>query len=47
MITYTCQADGCRRTGTDETQFKKIEYRGEIQFAFVVCLEHAKQYERK
>ena len=39
--TYTCQHDHCRKTGTNSADFKKIEHRGAIQFAYVLCNEHA------
>lgn len=46
MKTYTCQHGNCGKTGTNPAEFKMVEYRGEIQFAFIICLEHAKFYER-
>lgn len=42
--TYTCQEDSCGKTGADKTDFKKIEVRTGLTFAFVVCNEHAKKY---
>lgn len=44
--TYTCQHDGCRKTGVNPSDFKMVEYRDKIRFSFIVCLEHAKPYER-
>lgn len=43
VTTYTCQADNCERTGTNKSDFKKVEYRDAISFAFVMCNEHAEQ----
>lgn len=43
VITYTCQADNCKRTGTNKSDFKKVEYRDVISFAMVMCNEHAEQ----
>lgn len=46
VLTFTCQHDNCTKTGTDRTEFKKVEYRDVIQFAYVLCNEHAARLAR-
>jgi len=41
LRTYTCQHDHCGKTGTNKDDFKKVEVRGTISFAYVLCNEHA------
>ena len=43
-LTFTCQHDHCGKTGTDRAEFKKVEYRGPIQFAYILCNEHANKH---
>ena len=41
---YTCQQDHCGKSGVDSSDFKKVEYRGVIRFAYVLCNDCAKPY---
>ena len=44
-LTYMCQE--CNKFGTDSAEFKQILVRTDaIQFAYVLCNEHAKRLEK-
>ena len=45
-LTFTCQHDRCAKSGADRADFKKVEVQFRpFNFAYILCNEHAKQYE--
>lgn len=47
-LTYTCQHDHCTKVGTDKDDFKNVRVQtGHLQFAYILCNEHAKQHETR
>ena len=42
---YSCVEDGCTKTGANAEEFRKVEVKSVIGFAFIVCVGHAKKYE--
>lgn len=45
-LRYECQADHCRKAGTNKDDFKRVDYNGAIRFSFVLCNEHADKMQK-